>query len=61
MVGINLSIRIFVHNGGPNTWTDKRAMKDEFEALGGPYLQFSLYKENKDTMEAINTICKICR
>jgi tRNA(Glu) U13 pseudouridine synthase TruD len=40
---------------------DKRTMKDEFEALGGPYLQFSLYKENKDTMEAVNNICKTCR
>ncbi|GAB5589309.1 multisubstrate pseudouridine synthase 7 [Umbelopsis nana] len=45
----------------PSDKNDKRAMKDEFAALGGPYLQFSLYKENKDTMEAINTICKICR
>jgi hypothetical protein len=40
---------------------DKRTMKDEFEALGGTYLQFSLYKENKDTMEAVNNICKTCR
>ncbi|KAI9287761.1 pseudouridine synthase [Umbelopsis sp. AD052] len=45
----------------PSDKNDKRTMKDEFEALGGTYLQFSLYKENKDTMEAVNTICKTCR
>lgn len=45
----------------PNYSTDKRVLKDEFAELGGAYLQFSLYKENKDTMEAINTLCKTCR
>ncbi|KAH8555919.1 pseudouridine synthase [Umbelopsis sp. PMI_123] len=45
----------------PSDKNDKRTMKDEFDALGGPYLQFSMYKENKDTMEAINSICKTCR
>jgi tRNA(Glu) U13 pseudouridine synthase TruD len=44
-----------------NDIADKRALKDEFLALGGDYLQFSMYKENIDTMEAVNTLCKFCR
>ncbi|KAJ2963867.1 hypothetical protein NQZ79_g1127 [Umbelopsis isabellina] len=46
---------------GFNEKQDKRALKDEFEALGGDYLQFSMYKENIDTMEAVNILCKFCR
>ena len=30
----------------------------KWSLLGGDYLHFSLYKENKDTMEAIDLLCK---
>ena len=32
-----------------------------FKALGGDYLHFTLYKENKDTMEAVNTIARLIK
>ncbi|KAK0646311.1 pseudouridine synthase [Cercophora newfieldiana] len=32
-----------------------------FGALGGEYLHFTLYKENKDTMDAINTIARLLK
>ncbi|KAK1832343.1 pseudouridine synthase [Podospora conica] len=32
-----------------------------FAALGGDYLHFTLYKENKDTMDAINTIARLLK
>jgi len=32
-----------------------------FSALGGDYLHFTLYKENKDTMDAINTIARLLK
>lgn len=38
---------------GPN-----RSAKASFEDLGGDYLHFSLYKENKDTMECISFIAR---
>ncbi|KAI9101960.1 pseudouridine synthase [Phlyctochytrium arcticum] len=31
----------------------------EWKALGGQYLEFTLYKENRDTMNAINTLSKL--
>ncbi|CAM0137074.1 multisubstrate pseudouridine synthase 7 [Umbelopsis sp. WA50703] len=53
--------KIVVRWWRPSDKKDKRALKDEFLALGGDYLQFSMYKENIDTMEAVNTLCKFCR
>ncbi|KAG2171676.1 hypothetical protein INT43_008056 [Umbelopsis isabellina] len=53
--------KIVVRWWRPSDKHDKRALKDEFEALGGDYLQFSMYKENIDTMEAVNILCKFCR
>ncbi|KAJ3218005.1 hypothetical protein HDU67_006905 [Dinochytrium kinnereticum] len=35
-----------------------RVDKKMWEAMGGQYLEFVLYKENKDTMEALNLISK---
>lgn len=32
-----------------------------WQELGGEYLHFTLYKENKDTMEVISYLCKILR
>ncbi|GAB1320710.1 multisubstrate pseudouridine synthase 7 [Madurella fahalii] len=32
-----------------------------FSQLGGEYLHFTLYKENKDTMDAINTIARLLK
>ncbi|KAK0711522.1 pseudouridine synthase [Lasiosphaeris hirsuta] len=32
-----------------------------FAQLGGDYLHFTLYKENKDTMDAINTIARLVK
>ncbi|KAK3375496.1 pseudouridine synthase [Podospora didyma] len=32
-----------------------------FAKLGGDYLHFTLYKENKDTMDAINTIARLLK
>ncbi|CAG8543921.1 17403_t:CDS:10, partial [Dentiscutata heterogama] len=43
------------------TKEDRRNKKhelDQWEALGGPFCRFVLYKENRDTMEAINLLCK---
>jgi tRNA pseudouridine13 synthase len=33
----------------------------EFGELGGEYLHFTLYKENKDTMDAVNTIARLLK
>ncbi|KAL2133178.1 hypothetical protein VTI74DRAFT_2786 [Chaetomium olivicolor] len=33
----------------------------EFTELGGEYLHFTLYKENKDTMDAVNTIARLLK
>lgn len=32
-----------------------------FKKLGGDYIHFTLYKENKDTMDAINQMCRILK
>ncbi|CAG8547070.1 4227_t:CDS:10 [Cetraspora pellucida] len=53
------AIRISMHTS--KTRNDRRNKKREFdqwEALGGPFCRFVLYKENRDTMEAINLLCK---
>ncbi|AEO69486.1 uncharacterized protein THITE_2119958 [Thermothielavioides terrestris NRRL 8126] len=33
----------------------------DFSELGGEYLHFTLYKENKDTMDAVNTIARLLK
>jgi tRNA pseudouridine13 synthase len=38
-----------------------REFNKSFTVLGGDYLQFTLYKENKDTMDAINTIARLLK
>lgn len=40
---------------------DNRPRDQSFAQLGGDYLHFTLYKENKDTMEAINTIARLLK
>lgn len=39
----------------------KRANQPTFEELGGDYLHFTLYKENKDTMDAVNQLSRIIK
>ncbi|RHZ79852.1 hypothetical protein Glove_140g75 [Diversispora epigaea] len=51
------AIRISMHTF--KTKNDSRnKRKEDWESLGGPYCQFVLYKEKRDTMEAINFLCK---
>ncbi|KAK4156044.1 pseudouridine synthase [Chaetomidium leptoderma] len=43
---------------------DNRGHRDqarEFGAAGGDYLHLTLYKENKDTMDAVNTIARLIK
>ncbi|KAL8688002.1 MAG: hypothetical protein Q9224_004997 [Gallowayella concinna] len=51
-------------NGGRNGW-DKRPQQPKGKAgwavLGGDYLHFTLYKENKDTMEVISYLAKVLK
>ncbi|KAK3322444.1 pseudouridine synthase [Apodospora peruviana] len=52
-----------VSYGGPPR-NDNRGRRDQgpsFAQLGGDYLHFTLYKENKDTMDAINTIARLIK
>ncbi|KAF3770125.1 tRNA pseudouridine synthase D, partial [Cryphonectria parasitica EP155] len=44
-------------SGGRN----QRSNQPSFKKLGGDYLHFTLYKENKDTMDAVNQIGRILR
>ncbi|KAJ3303923.1 multisubstrate pseudouridine synthase 7 [Kappamyces sp. JEL0829] len=37
------------------------APRPSFKELGGEYLHFTLYKENKDTMESVNTLARLVR
>lgn len=37
----------------------QRSDKPSFKKLGGDYLHLTLYKENRDTMEAVNTISRM--
>ncbi|KAK7733936.1 multisubstrate pseudouridine synthase 7 [Cytospora paraplurivora] len=39
----------------------QRSDQPSFKKLGGDYIHFTLYKENKDTMDAINQICRFLR
>jgi tRNA pseudouridine13 synthase len=39
----------------------RRDQAREFGELGGEYLHFTLYKENKDTMDAVNTIARLLK
>lgn len=42
--------------------TDRRNRRpDSFEALGGLYCEFCLFKENRDTMEVINMISQLLK
>ncbi|KAF0455062.1 tRNA pseudouridine synthase D [Gigaspora margarita] len=53
------AIRISMHTS--KTRNDRRNKKhelDQWEAMGGSFCRFVLYKENRDTMEAINLLCK---
>ncbi|KAI3227947.1 hypothetical protein DTO012A7_6530 [Penicillium roqueforti] len=38
-----------------------QGQRTNWEELGGPYLHFTIYKENKDTMEVINYIARSLR
>ncbi|CAN8096657.1 unnamed protein product [Discula destructiva] len=40
---------------------NKRSNQPSFDDLGGDYLHFTLYKENKDTMDAVNQIGRIIK
>ena len=39
----------------------QRSDQPSFKKLGGDYIHFTLYKENKDTMDAINQMCRILK
>lgn len=39
----------------------KRSNQPSFNELGGDYLHFTLYKENKDTMDAVNQIGRLLK
>ncbi|ROW14302.1 hypothetical protein VPNG_03989 [Cytospora leucostoma] len=39
----------------------QRSDQPSFKQLGGDYIHFTLYKENKDTMDAINQICRFLK
>ena len=47
-----------VNNGRDRENNQKRWSKPTWEELGGEYLHFTLYKENKDTMECISWLAK---
>ncbi|KAH6850386.1 pseudouridine synthase [Chaetomium sp. MPI-CAGE-AT-0009] len=44
-----------------NNNTSRRDQAREFAEVGGEYLHFTLYKENKDTMDAVNTIARLLK
>lgn len=48
-------------DNGEHPRTQTSRSKPSWEDLGGKYLHFSLYKENKDTMEAISWLSKQVR
>jgi tRNA pseudouridine13 synthase len=45
-------------NQGQSSRGSHRSMRERFEELGGEYCHFSLYKENKDTMEVVSFIAR---
>jgi tRNA pseudouridine13 synthase len=44
-----------------NNNTNRRDQAREFAEVGGEYLHLTLYKENKDTMDAVNTIARLLK
>ena len=42
----------------PSDFKAKKSQKQMFHELGGDYLHFTLYKENKDTLEVISYVAK---
>ncbi|KAL8805974.1 MAG: hypothetical protein Q9182_001631 [Xanthomendoza sp. 2 TL-2023] len=51
-------------NGGRNDWNKKPQQpngKAGWAVLGGDFLHFTLYKENKDTMEVISYLAKVLK
>ncbi len=40
---------------------NKQQKNDSWDAFGGSFCQFTLYKENRDTMEAINFMGKLLK
>ncbi|KAK4123646.1 pseudouridine synthase [Parathielavia appendiculata] len=48
-------------NWAPRRDNSRRDQAREFGELGGEYLHFTLYKENKDTMDAVNTIARLLK
>lgn len=49
------------NNQGGRRDNGRRGQNQEFRELGGEYLHFTLYKENKDTMDAVNTIARLLK
>ncbi|CAG8703205.1 10592_t:CDS:2, partial [Scutellospora calospora] len=53
------AIRISMHTSKTrNDRRNKRHELDQWATLGGSFCRFVLFKENRDTMEAINSLCK---
>ncbi|KAK4241673.1 hypothetical protein C8A03DRAFT_12090 [Achaetomium macrosporum] len=48
-------------NWGRHRDNSRRDQNRQLSELGGPYLHFTLYKENKDTMDAVNTIARLLK
>ncbi|KAK4106689.1 pseudouridine synthase [Parathielavia hyrcaniae] len=48
-------------NWGPRRDNSRRDQAREFGERGGEFLHFTLYKENKDTMDAVNTIARLLK
>ncbi|EAQ89064.1 hypothetical protein CHGG_05683 [Chaetomium globosum CBS 148.51] len=44
-----------------NNNANRRDQAREFAEVGGEYLHLTLYKENKDTMDAVNTIARLLK
>lgn len=44
--------------GGQNGRGGRDANRNNWQELGGPYLHFTIYKENKDTMEVISFLAR---
>lgn len=49
------------NRGGRDGGRTRDPNHKSFAALGGDYLHFTLYKENKDTMDAINTVARLLK
>ncbi|KAK3340145.1 pseudouridine synthase [Neurospora tetraspora] len=51
-----------VGGNGPRANNSRsRDQSKSFTQLGGEYLHFTMYKENKDTMDAVNTIARLLK